>query len=371
MKVLILSCNTGQGHNSSGKAIMAEFEKKNIECKLLDSLAFSSEMTSNVITKFHTRCVMHAPKLFAVGFKTAELIDEKSLKYSPCYVANATYAEELYSYICEEGYDTIIMPHVFPAEAITKIKRKYAPNIKTYFVGTDYTYPIFLRDTDLDRYFIAHADLADQFEKNGISKSKLTATGIPISQNFASKIEKSLAKKELGLDCEKTHILVMTGSLGYGNTVSLVSTLMNKLPDSTHLVVMGGNNEKMKKELRMRFMGDTRLTVLDFTTQVSLYMDACDILLTKPGGLSSTEAAVKEIPTIFTTPIPGWEENNIDFFKSHNMALAGDTDDELVTQVLYLLSNPWKCEEMSASQRQHINKYSAKDICEFILQDGR
>ena len=163
----------------------------------------------------------------------------------------------------------------------------------------------------------------------------------------------------------------MTGSLGYGNTVSLVTSLMNKLPDNTHLVVMGGNNEKMKKELRMRFLGDSRLTVLDFTTQVSLYMDACDILLTKPGGLSSTEAAVKEIPTIFTKPIPGWEESNINFFKSHNMALAGDTDDELVTEVLYLLSNPWKCEEMSANQRQNINKYSAKDICEFILQDSR
>ena len=371
MKVLILSCNTGQGHNSSGKAIMAEFEKYNVECRLLDTLAFSSETASNVVTKIHTSCVMHAPKLFAVGFKTAELIDEKALKYSPCYVANATYAEELYKYITENGFDTIIMPHVFPAETLTRIKRKYAPDIKTYFVATDYTYPIFLKDTELDRYFIAHNDLADEYEKNGIPKDKLTATGIPISQNFATKADKIEAKKELGLDCDKTHILVMTGSLGYGNTVSLVTSLMNKLPDNTHLVVMGGSNEKMKKELRMRFSADSRLTVLDFTTKVSLYMDACDILLTKPGGLSSTEAAVKEIPTIFTKPIPGWEENNIEFFKSHNIALAGESDEELVTQVLYLLSNPWKCEEMSAKQRQHINKYSAKDICEFILQDKR
>ena len=371
MKVLILSCNTGQGHNVSGNAIMSEFEKKGIECDLLDTLSFRSEMASNVVTKIHTGCVMHAPRLFSVGFRTAELIDEKSFKYSPCYVANATYADELYQYIKENGFDTIIMPHVFPAEALTRIKRKYAPDLKTYFVATDYTYPIFLRDTEVDRYFIAHDDLADEFARNGIPKSKLTATGIPISPDFAKKIEKSEAKKQLGLDVDKAHILVMTGSLGFGNTIPLVTALLNKLPGNTHLVVMGGSNEKMKKELRTRFLDDPRLTVLDFTNKVSLYMDACDVLLTKPGGLSSTEAAVKEIPTIFTTPIPGWEENNIDFFQSHNLALAGDCDEDLVTQVLYLLSNPWKCEKMSEMQRQHINKNAAKSICEFILQDSR
>lgn len=371
MKVLILSCNTGQGHNASGNAIMAEFEKKGIECQLLDTLAFSSETASSVVTKIHTSCVMHAPKLFAVGFKTAELIDEKSLKYSPCYVANATYADELYRYITENRFDTIIMPHVFPAEALTRIKRKYSPDLKTYFVATDYTYPIFLRDTDLDRYFIAHDDLIDEFSRNGIPKNKLTATGIPISPKFAEKTEKSEAKRQLGLDADKTHILVMTGSLGFGNTVSLVASLLSRLPSNTNLVVMGGSNEKMKNELRSRFSDDKRLTVLDFTEKVSLYMDACDILLTKPGGLSSTEAAVKEIPTILTTPIPGWEENNIDFFTSHSIALVGDCDDDLVTQVLYLLSNPWKCERMRELQRQHINKHAAKSICDFILQDSR
>ena len=371
MKALILSCNTGQGHNSAGKAVMSELEARGIECEMLDSLAFRSERASKIVSKIHSKCAIRAPKLYAAGYKAAERMDESPIKPSPCYMANAAYADELYDYIADNGYDTVIMPHVFPSEAITRIKKKHSADIKTYFIGTDYAYPPFLGETDVDGYFIAHADLTEEFVKSGIDKEKIIPAGIPVSQKFLEKTDKAEARKKLGLPLDGNILLIMTGSMGFGDNLSLVTKLLKWIPPNTYAVVMGGNNEEMKSELRRQFLGEKRLFVLDYTTEVSLYMDACDILFTKPGGLSSTEAAVKGIPMIHSTPIPGWEESNVRFFTDHGLSVFGESPDELVTAALYLLSNPWKREAMLSAQADTINKHAARDICEKIINDRR
>lgn len=369
MKTLILSCNTGQGHNSAGKALMREFEKRGIDCEMLDALAFGSEFASDMVSKIHSSCALHAPSLYSVGYKAAEIIDDKALKHSPCYVMNASYSSNLYKYINEHGYDTIVMPHVFPTEALTRIKRKFSPKIKTYFVGTDYAYPPFLKDTDVDGYFIAHKDLTEEFVSNGIDKEKIIPFGIPVSEQFCIKADKEEARRKLELPRDGKIVLVMTGSMGFGTDSKFVASLLKNTSDETTIIVMGGNNEKMKSSLRNNFSSEKRLLVLDFTPLVSTYMDAGDILLTKPGGLSTTEAAVKEIPFVHSAPIPGWEESNVKFFKSKGMSLSGENADDLVTAVTYLLGNPWKCDKMLEAQRSLISKTAAKDICEFILQN--
>lgn len=370
MKVLILSCNTGQGHNTAGKAVLAELQRRGIACEMLDALSFDSKFTSRMICDIHSKSVMHLPRVYGLGVSTAKRLDKISKKRSVCYVANTTYATALYQYIVENGFDTVVNPHVFPSEALTRVHRKYKLPIRTYFIATDYTYPPFLSDTDLDTYFIPHESLAHEFIDAGLPAEKLVVTGIPVAATFAEKTDKAEARRALGLPAEGNILLVMTGSMGYGNTEKLVQELLLRIPEGTSVAVMGGNNEKMKANLRRRHANDSRLFVIDFTTEVSLYMDACDILFTKPGGLSSTEAAVKGIPTIHTKPIPGWEENNIAFFKKNGMSLSGIKTDDLVTQALYLLGNPWACEAMVKAQNETINKFAARDICQRILDDA-
>lgn len=370
MKVLILSCNTGQGHNTAGKAILAELERHGIECEMLDALSFESELTSKMVCDIHIQSVLHIPRLFGLGVSTARRLDKISKKRSVCYVANTTYASTLYDYIVGNGYDTVVAPHVFPSEAMTRIRRKHGNGIRTYFVATDYEYPPFLSDTELDVYFIPHDDLKEQYVAAGIPEERLVSIGIPVSEEFTHKTDRLEARRRLGLPEEGSILLVMTGSMGFGNTEKLVAELLRRTPEDTSVVVMGGRNEKMKASLRRRHKNDPRLFVIDFTTEVSLYMDASDILFTKPGGLSSTEAAVKGIPTIHTKPIPGWEESNVNFFRSHGLALFGTTYEDLVTHALYLLGSPWAREAMVEAQSEAINKRAAEDICRRILEDA-
>lgn len=370
MKVLILSCNTGQGHNSAGHALMEEFAKRGVHADMRDSLAFDSDFTSKMVCGIHAKCSLHAPKLLGAGIQVAKLIDATRVNHSPCYLANMPYAGSLYDFITENGYDTIVAPHVFPSEAITRILRKHqgASRLKTYFVGTDYAYPYFLHDTELDYYFIPHPDLVDSFAEAGIPREKIVPAGIPVASAFTEKTKKKEARRRLGLPEEDNLLLVMTGSMGFGNTEALVENLLRRIPENTHILVMGGNNTRMKERLRTKYGAEPRLRVLDFTKEVSLYMNASDVLFTKPGGLSSTEAAVGGIPFIHTDPIPGWEEDNIKFFHAHGLCEYGKDPEELALKALYLLANPWKCEAMKKAQAETINAHAARDICDFILK---
>lgn len=366
MKVLILSCNTGQGHNTAGRAVLAECERRGIECQMLDALTFDSERTSRMISGIHNKGTVHIPKVYGLGVSVAHILDRISRRRSVCYLANSTYASSLHQYILENGFDTLVLPHVFPSEAVTRIRRKFDTSFHAYFIATDYSYPPFLNDTVLDGYFIPHHHLELTFAKAGIPREKLIPIGIPVSASFGEKTPQDEARRALELPVDGNILLVMTGSMGFGDTEPLVRELLKRISADTTVVVMGGNNERMKARLRKKYGHDSRLHVIDFTRQVSLYMDAADVLFTKPGGLSSTEAAVKRIPIIHTTPIPGWEEDNIEFFRKHGLSLSGSSAEDLVTHALWLLGNPWAREEMMSHQEQVINRFAARDILTYI-----
>jgi processive 1,2-diacylglycerol beta-glucosyltransferase len=368
MKVLILSCNTGQGHNSAGRAVKYELEKNGVYCEMLDALAFDSERVSKMVSNIHSKCAVRAPGVYAVGYEMAEKISRSGASPSVCYLANMKYAEELYEYIDDGGFDTIVMPHVFPSEALTRIRKKHGGALTTYFISTDYSYPPFLCDTKLDYYFIPHASLVSEFSRY-IPKSLLVPTGIPVSRAFSEKTDKAEARRALGIPADKRAVLIMTGSMGYGQTAELAECLTAQTGDDTVFFILGGRNESLKEYLRKTYSDDSRVTVVDFTTEVSLYMDACDVLFTKPGGLSSTEAAVKGIPTVLTKPIPGWEEDNIKFFTSNGLARHGKTPEEMCSAALELLNDSAAADKMVAAQHKTVNGDAADDICSFIMQN--
>ena len=157
MKVLILSTGTGEGHNSAGKAVQEQFQKRGISCEMEDVLAFASEKAASYGKRIYVWSTVKATKVFKGAYRAGKAITSARRK-SPVYYANALYAEKLYRYIVDNGYDTVVMPHLFPAEALTYMLRKHEcrPDIHTYFVGTDYTCIPFTEETEADYYFIAH-----------------------------------------------------------------------------------------------------------------------------------------------------------------------------------------------------------------------
>lgn len=361
MKVLILSCGTGGGHNAAGRAIEEEFLRRNIDCTMKDFHELTSRNTAKKVKNIYLWSTMKAPFVFKYAYKAGAKISSSKYK-SPVYAANIFNAPKLKQYIEENGYDAIVTPHLFPAETLTRIRKKNQIAFKTFFIATDYTCTPFTEETESDYYFIPHPALEQEYISRGIRREKLVSFGIPVSGKFGAEIKKETARKELSLPQEKPIYLIMSGSMGYGDIGEMIYQLSEETEKDAYILAVTGENQPLKKELEQRFTDDKKVTVLGYTDQVALYMKAADAVFTKPGGLTSTEAAASRIPIVHTKPIPGCEDKNCAFFK--NLGMSVFYDGKNMKKIVETLNR--SKEAMLKSQGKNIDPKSAEKICDFI-----
>ncbi|MCK9219208.1 MAG: glycosyltransferase [Bacteroidales bacterium] len=365
MKVLILSCDTGEGHNSAARAFLEYLQTLRIECELIDTLSLVSPAVSQRASDlyvFSTRT-----SLFKLLYQAGSMIsNNKSM--SAVYFANKLYSGKLLKYIKVHSYDMIVCTHLFPAEALTSLIRAGELSARTLFIMTDYTCIPFMEETQLDYYIVPHDHLIEECVKRGLPREKLLPYGIPVKQSFYSALSKGDARMECKhlfgerINTDEKWFLMMSGSMGFGNLKCLIQQIIDECEKNIEVFIVCGNNVKLQKNLTAKFSDKENITILGFTDRISTLMDACDVLFTKPGGLSSTEAAAKRIPIIHTDPIPGCETKNAMFFHYHGMSYSSADPHEQVRRALRLCNDQDYRKKMISCQEDNINRDSCKDI---------
>lgn len=367
MKVLIMSCDTGEGHNSAARALVGAFNRRNIDCTLIDPLIFRGRKASEIVSASYTAMLRKAPALFGIIYKAGDIYSSTRI-VSPVYYANSKYAPGLREYIEDKGFDAVVSTHLFPMEALTAIRKKGGFNIPCYGVLTDYTCIPFFGETKLDGYFIPHEGLRDEIAKCGIPKEKLFATGIPVSKKFAVHESKAAARAALGLPADKPVMLIMSGGVGCGNILELCDTLERCSSGDYLACVLTGHNASLKQSIDERFASAGRIKTVSFTKQVNLYMNAADVMLSKPGGLTSTEAAVANVPLVQMLTYAACEAKNIAFFTSHGLSIRAANEREAVSAMWSLTDDKQKAEKMRSMQRACINPNAADDIAAKVAE---
>ena len=369
MRLLILSCNTGEGHNSAAKAIREYFLSNNDECDIKDALAFWSPEKSKLISKGHVLIYRKFPKLFGVSYRFEENHPPKDGDESLIYELVIKGCNSLYEFLQTEKYDAVVCTHVFSAMMMTELKKRRKINIRSYFVATDYTCSPGVNQTAMDAYFIPHKKLIKEFADNGLPMSRIIPSGIPVRCDFYNKTEPQKAKRTLSLPQDKRVALLMFGSMGCGPIKDLAELLPQQLPEDALLVIICGNNVKLYRSLTKYPLPDN-VRVIGFTSRMPLYMDAAELILTKPGGLSTTEAAVKGLPMIFIDAVPGCETRNIEFFISNGCADMREGAIKLCDAVCDYLEIPSKLHKMSQTLKDEFSGCAAEIIREHIVKDA-
>ncbi len=366
MRLLILSCNTGEGHNSAAKAIKEQFIKQNADCDIKDALSFWSPEKSKLISKGHVFIYRRLPKLFGVSYRFEENHPPKNGDESLIYELVTKGCDSLSEFLVENSYDAIICTHVFSAMMVTELKRRCRVSLPSYFVATDYTCSPGVNQTSMDAYFIPHKRLIEEFAENGLPVSKLVPSGIPVREAFYTKTEKKAARRALALPENRKTVLLMCGSMGCGPIKSLAEELPEYLPPDATLVIICGSNVRLFKLLTKKQLPEN-CHVIGFTNKMPLYMDAADLILTKPGGLSTTEAAIKALPMLFINAVPGCETRNIEFFLNNGCADMRDTDLELCDAVCDYLENPDRLKSISETLSEEFSGNATEYIYEYVL----
>ena len=368
MRVLILSCNTGAGHNSCAKATRDAVIEHGEECDIEDALRFISDKSSKVISGGHSGVYRHVPWLFSKGYSYAEhhrnLFAEDTVLYN--YFTKAS--EGIYRLILEKKYDAVLCTHPFSALILTDILKKHKLNIITAFLATDYTCSPTVEQSSLDLYFIPDRSLSEEFVSFGIPRERIVASGIPIRRMFFQNTEKKQAKRACGIPENHKHLLMMCGSMGAGPMTKVARALSEQLSADQDLTVVCGTNKKLFEQLSEQYTPNANIHILGFVDDMSLLMDSADLYITKPGGISVTEATVKALPMVFIDAVAGCEEHNLRFYLSVDGAVTAKEPHQLASLCPELLTNDDKRLHMSENLRSLNSHDAATEIYESMKE---
>ena len=364
MKALILYTNTGAGHVSACKAISEALQSLEVKTIEIDTLDFAGKSTSRNIENTYVNIVKNKPDFFKFLYNAGSKISNPKIK-SIIYILNTVYSNKIYEFIEEENPDLIICTHIFCTQTISYIKNKHSLKAITSAIITDYTCAPFWEETSLDYYFIPHKDLINEFVSKGMDKNKLIAFGLPVCSKFRIHKNKSLSKEALNLNPNLPHILIMGGSMGAGNIYETFLALYDEFKNVQFTVICGSNSMLYKKFNDINL--NSNIHILQFTDNIDELMDASDILISKPGGLTSTEAMVKGLPLIMINPIPGVESANSDFFSNHKAAIASNSIQETIESCRVIINDSKAWNDLISAQKNTINANAALDISNFLI----
>lgn len=365
MKVLILSCNTGGGHNAAASALKESLNFYHHEAEVLDLMSLGRKHTSALVGGAYVKLVSVFPAGFGALYQLGELVRKFPWK-SPVYYANARLGNALADYIDQNHFNAVVTTHLYPAETLTWMKQKGRLTIPCVAVATDYACIPFWEETNCDYYVVPHKDLIPEFASCGIPEEKLLPLGIPVRPAFARPASKEDVRRHLGLPENAPLFLVMSGSMGFGKVHLLAHELVSRLENGEQAVIICGNNKKRMRSLRLQFHKNPNVHIIGFTRHFAEYMAAADVLFTKPGGLSSTEAAVRRVPLVHTDPIPGCETKNRAFFVSRGMSVTGAHQKELAEAGISLAHDDARQIAMRDAQRKNSHPQAGTSITHLL-----
>ncbi len=368
MKTLILSISTGQGHHATGQAIQNAFRQRGVDCEILDAYEYIEPILSHLVSRGYLLSASYAKKISSKLYDIVVNKNKPLKKYSVPKLTNVVWAKDLKSYIDESNPDVIICTHVLAAILVNIMKEKHWIDGITVGIVTDFTVHPLWEEASLLDYYVTPSDLLEfQLEKKGLNADKMLPTGIPIKPQFSERTDRTEARKLLGLDLHTHTILLMSGSMGYGKIDESIQRL-DRLKIDLQVIVVCGNNKKMYKKTK-ELRTQKRFEIYGYVDNVDLMMDAADCIVTKPGGITTSEAMAKGLPMIMVNPIPGHEMRNAEFMLNNGLALYATKSFPLDEAVFSLFQHPERISYLRSTIEIYARQNSAQTLCEHLIKD--
>ncbi|MBR2735482.1 MAG: glycosyltransferase [Clostridia bacterium] len=380
MKIIILSATTGGGHMSAANAISEYLSEQSIETKVVDTLEYISPILNKTITETYEFLAKRSPKLWKLMYNSSNHRAINKVVSS----SNSLISRKLMPLLNDFEPDLIVSTHPFATEMISKLKSLNKINLPLVCVMTDYAPHRTWISSGVDAYVVANENMIEPMAKMGVNTEIIHPFGIPVDEDFFSEKNKESILSQMDLSTSIPTLLIMAGSCGFANMENIYKKLQKSQIDFQIIIITGKNprlynsmqslisgsetkkhhqfipkfkiqninlhNLRIFKNLIKKRTDKVTITkptkIIYFTSEVSKYMAAADIIITKPGGLTISEALACNLPMALFDAIPGQEEENAEFLVSHNMAVKLDSKKENIEVIENLLSNPEKLRNM-------------------------
>ena len=373
MKVIIFYASYGGGHLNAAKSIQECIlnNYKEIDVELIDCMKYVNITIEKITTAAYREMAKKAP--WAWG-----RIYSDSQKGPLAHISsrsNKIMAIKLLKLLREKNPDLIISTHPFGSQMCSYLKRKNKIHAKIATIMTDFApHDQWLVGSDFtDYFFVAHKKMKDYLISKNIDERKIFDTGIPISNRFLVDYDKNSILKELEFHDNKKAILFFGGGefgLGKTRTVEIFECFV-KLFKNTQIIAISGKNEKMRNAFEKIVKENNRtdsIRVFEYTKQVPEFMSISDLVVTKPGGLTTSESLASNLPMVVINPIPGQEEENAEFLEENGIAIWIKKDDDPYKKLENLFVDEKKLADMKENTKKLARKYSTQNICDILLK---
>lgn len=341
-RVLILSASAGAGHMRAADALLKDFRAHPdvAHVEHWDTLKYTTAMFRHIYSKIYLDLVNKAPGVLGWVYKRTDT----PWKNQSAQAFEKFNAAPFIKALGEYQPDVLVCTHFTPSSIIAWLNQKKKLSVKCGIVVTDLDCHAMWLARYYERYFVALEETRVYMSRLGISADRITVSGIPVDPIFRTPRDKPATRRSLGLDPERFTVLVSAGGFGVGPMELLVQELM-QLQHPAQVVAIAGRSEELKTKLdklatKVPAGARVLLKPVGFTTQMDEYMAAADILLSKPGGLTTSEAMARGLPMCIVNPIPGQEERNADHLLEAGVAIRCNNPPTLAWKLDQLLENP-------------------------------
>jgi processive 1,2-diacylglycerol beta-glucosyltransferase len=370
-RVLILSASAGAGHLRAADALEKAFALSGAvgEIRQVDVLNYTNKIFRHLYSKAYIDMVYKMPEVMGWLY---DHLDKPWKNERRRLALDKLNTRPLVKMLEAYKPDVTVCTHFLPAEIVSWLKAKERINCPQAIVVTDFDVHAMWLCRYYEQYFVALEETRAHMEKLGISAGKLTVSGIPIDPVFAVMKDKREMRLKHSLAPDRTTILVSTGGFGVGRVEDLWMCLSD-LQHEAQVLVLCGRNEALKRrldKLAAKPAAASRVTIrnVGYTTLMDELMSASDILIGKPGGLTTSEGLAKGLVFVIVNPIPGQEERNSDHLLEEGVAIRCNNLPVLAYKVDRLLADSERFTRMHANAHRLARPHAARDIVNKLLE---
>ncbi len=270
--------------------------------------------------------------------------------------------------IDEFAPDAIVCTHFLPAEILMHEIRRGRLDIPVWVQVTDFDLHRMWVIPHMTGYFAANEEIAFRMRAVGMAAATVHVTGIPIMPAFAQPWQRETCAREIGLDPHRRTLLLMGGGAGVGNLEQIAACLLALEAQDFQLIVLTGKNVAALAALQeLARQHPSRLFPQGYTHQVERLMACADLVITKPGGLTSSECLAMHAPMIVHSPIPGQEERNADYLLEQGAALKAVDTVGLQYRVAELLTSPGLLQKLRERTHAIARPHAAREVLQVVL----
>lgn len=346
IKILFVSASAGNGHTRAAEALRLHACGADIAASHIDILEFVSPLLRTLYTGVYAWLVNHAPAVWRHVYQTTHHARRDSRGDALRRWAERINSKGFLREIEKIAPDQIVCTHFLPAGILSQLTASGGLPCPVWVQVTDFDLHRTWVHEHIAGYFVPNDELAFRLREHGIPADRIHITGIPIMPAFSDRLDRRECARECGIPADRTTMLLMGGGAGFGTVTDIAARLL-RAHAGLHIIALAGRDKSTLaalNDLAANYPG--RLSPQGHTGQIERLMACADVIVTKPGGLTTSESLAIGLPMVVIAPIPGQEEHNANFLLERGAALKAFDLLTLEYRIHSLLANPAQLAEM-------------------------